>query len=194
MLVIGLTGSIGMGKSTTANMFRAEGICVHDSDAAVHALYREAAVPLIAKHFPDAIVNGAVDRARLGVEVLGNSERMKLLESIIHPLVGQLRTDFVTENRRFGHRFVVVDIPLLFEIGGENEVDLVVVCSAPEHIQAARVLARPGMTHEKFQSIRDRQVADEIKRRRAHCVIDTSFGLYHARTQVRELIRSLSNC
>ncbi len=192
MLIIGLTGSIGMGKSTTAQMFRTEGIPVHDSDASVHDLYRGAAVPAIAAAFPSAIVDGVVDRGKLGAEVLGQPERMKLLESIVHPLVGQARTDFLQTSKRAGHRCAVVDIPLLFEIDGENDVDLVVVCSAAAHIQAARVLARPGMTQEKFQTILAKQVPDELKRRRAHYVIDTGSGFYEAHEQVRELLRSLS--
>ncbi len=193
-MIIGLTGSIGMGKSTIAAMFRDEGIPVHDSDAAVHSLYRGAAVPAIARHFPTAIVDGVVDRARLGPEVLGKPERMKLLESIIHPLVGQARHDFITDNVTAGRSIMVVDIPLLFEIGGEMDVDIIMVSSAPDDIQEQRVLARPGMTREKFLSIRARQVPNAEKCRRAHCVIDTSLGLEPARLQVRSFLRVIAAC
>jgi dephospho-CoA kinase len=191
MLIIGLTGSIGMGKSTTAAMFRAEGIPVHDSDATVHTLYRGAAVASIGRAFPGVVVDGVVDRARLGTQVIGNPGRMKKLETIIHPLVGQARELFIAKRKAGGNRIVVVDIPLLFEIGGEKDVDLIVVCTAPAHVQASRVLARPGMTADKFQGILAKQVPDAEKRRRAHFSIDTSLGLYCARQQVKSLLRSL---
>ena len=192
MLIVGLTGSIGMGKSTTAGMFRDHGIPVHDSDAAVHALYRGAAVAKIAEHFPMAVSDGVVDRARLGPEVLGKPERMKLLESIVHPLVGQARSDFVAKHENAGCRIVVLDIPLLFEIGGEKDVDIIVVSSAPDHIQEQRVLARPGMTREKFLAIRSRQTPNDEKRKRAHCVIDTGLGFDSARRQVGAFLRALA--
>lgn len=191
-MLIGLTGSIGMGKSATAAMFRDEGIPVHDSDAAVHALYRGAAVAKIAEHFPGAIVEGAVDRTRLGPEVIGKPERMKLLESIIHPMVEQTRLDFIENSKRLGHPNMIVDIPLLFEIGGENNVDVIAVALAPDHIQEQRVLARSGMTREKFLAIRAKQLPNSEKRRRAHIVIDTSCGFDFARRQVRAFLRSIS--
>ncbi len=191
-MIIGLTGSIGMGKSATAAMLRDEGIPVHDSDASVHLLYRGAAIPAIARHFPAAIVDGIVDRARLGPEVLGKPERMTLLESIIHPLVGQARQDFINNNLAAGRSIMVVDIPLLFEIGGEKDVDIVLVTSAPDDIQERRVLARTGMTREKFLAIRARQVPNAEKCRRAHRVIDTSIGFGSAQLQVRAFLRSIA--
>ena len=192
MLIIGLTGSIGMGKSTTADMFRAEGVPVHDSDAAVHALYRSVAVLPIKQIFPDTVVDGVIDRSKLGAEVIGNAERMKALEAIIHPLVERDRRNFLMRSAKMGRRYVVVDIPLLYEIGGETDVDLVVVCSAPEHIQESRVLARPNMTREKFLAIRARQTPDSEKRLRAHFVVDTGSGLYAAQRQIHLFLRSLS--
>ena len=192
MIVIGLTGSIGMGKSSTASMFRAVGVPVHDSDATVHHLYQGDAVPLLLRHFPSVIVDGVVDRRLLGAEVLAAPERMQLLESLIHPLVEKSRADFISECRHRQRLIAVVDIPLLFEIGGEKSVDIVAVCSAPDDVQRARVLARPGMTSEKFHAIRARQVANDEKRRRAHVVIDTAGGFDYARAQVQALIRALS--
>lgn len=192
MIVIGLTGSIGMGKSATADMFRAEGVPVHDSDAEVHALYRGPAVALIAKHFPSAIVEGRVDRAKLGAEVIGKSERMHLLELLVHPLVEQSRTRFMADCRTRRASIAVLDIPLLFEIGGERFVDLVAVCNASDDVQESRVLARSGMTREMFHAIRARQLANNEKRQRAHVVVDTSSGFDYARAQVRALIRALS--
>lgn len=192
-MLIGLTGSIGMGKSATAAMFRDEGAPVHDSDAAVHKLYRGgAAAAKIGEHFPMAIVDGAVDRSRLGPEVIGKPERMKLLESIIHPMVEQARLDFIEHNTRLGRMIMILDIPLLFEIGGENNVDVIAVASAPDHIQEQRVLARLGMTREKFLAIRARQLPNSEKRRRAHFVIDTSRGFDVARRQVQAFLRAIS--
>lgn len=192
MLVIGLTGSIGMGKSATAEMFRAEGVPVHDSDAAVHELYRGSAVPLIRAEFPQAIVDGVVDRAVLASLVLGNAAALKKLEGVIHPLVGASRLAFVDRHTRAGATVAIVDIPLLFETGGEKIVDLIVTCSAPADIQEQRVLARPNMTREKFMAIRGKQIADEIKRRRSHFIIETGYGFDHARRQVQNLLRSIS--
>lgn len=191
MIVVGLTGSIGMGKSATANMFRAEGIPVHDSDAAVHELYLGAAKPMIMKHFPLSIVDGEVSRARLGEEVIGKPERMHLLESLIHPLVEKGRSDFIRACHLSRIPIVVVDIPLLFEIAGERFVDIVVVCDAPDTIQEQRVLARAGMTKEKFLAIRAKQVANSEKRRSGHVIIDTSAGFEYARKQVQKLLRAL---
>jgi dephospho-CoA kinase len=193
MLILGLTGSIGMGKSTTAAMFRAEGIPVHDSDASVHELYKGAAVPIIAQHFPDAVVDGSVDRGKLAVAVLGKPDQLSLLERLIHPLVGQQRESFLSINRRAGTKIAVVDIPLLFEIGGEWDVDIIVVLSAPDDVQEKRVLARPNMTREKFLAIKAKQTPNAEKCRRAHVIIDTSRGMDAARTQVRGLLRSLAS-
>lgn len=193
MIIIGLTGSIGMGKSTTANMFRAEGVCIHDSDATVHNLYRGPAVPAIAAQFPTAVIDGAVDRAKLAAELLQSPDRFKSLERIVHPLVKIERDKFIQESRRRQQQIVVLDIPLLFEIGVEHEVDLIVVCTAAEHIQEARVMARPGMTREKFNTILARQMSDSTKRRLAHALIDTGVSLDDARRQVKALLRSLAS-
>ncbi|MFC7395912.1 dephospho-CoA kinase [Chelatococcus sp. GCM10030263] len=186
--VLGLTGSIGMGKSTTAGMFRAQGIPVHDADEAVHRLYRGAAVPLIEKAFPGTTAGGAVDRAKLGAVVLGDPERLARLEAIVHPLVRADREAFVAEAHRTGEPLVLLDIPLLYETGAERDCDAVVVVSAPPEVQHARVLARPGMTPERFEMIHVKQLPDAEKRRRADFVVDTGSGLEHAQAQVAAII------
>jgi dephospho-CoA kinase len=198
MFVLGLTGSIGMGKSTTAEMFRAEGIPVYDADATVHALYAGEAAPLIEAAFPDVVVNGIVDRARLGALVMGKSDgeksdNLKKLEALIHPLVRLKEQAFLVSAREKRAPLVVLDIPLLFETGGEKRVDAVVVVSASDAIQRSRVLARPGMTVERFEAILAKQLPDEEKRCRAHFTIDTGKGLDYARQQVKDIIRSLSS-
>lgn len=190
MLVIGLTGSIGMGKSTTADLFREAGVPVNDADATVHALYAGKAVAPIEARFPGVTVNGAIDRARLSTHVLGNPDAMRDLEKIVHPLVAAEREAFLDGARKAGACAVVLDIPLLLEGGSGHLVDLVVVVSAPEPVQKARVLARPGMTAEKFAAILARQMPDRDKRRRAHCVIDTSQGIDAARNAVHDLLRA----
>ena len=177
MIVIGLTGSIGMGKSATAQMFRDAGVPVHDSDAAVHDVYRGAAVPIIVQHFPNAVVNGVVDRQVLAKEVLADPLKLKLLETLIHPLVKESRDQFSRYWLEKQSRLVVVDIPLLFEIKAQGSVNLIVVCSAPAELQRQRVLARPGMSVEKFEAILAKQVPDQEKRAQAHVVIDTGHGL-----------------
>ena len=193
MLVLGLTGSIGMGKSTTSAMFQAEGVPVYDSDAAVHALYAAggAAVAPVEAAFPGVVVNGAIDRAKLSAQVVGDSQALAKLEAIVHPLVGAHRIGFFEKAKAEGHQIVVLDIPLLFETGGEKKVDKVVVVSAPSDIQHARVLARPEMTPEKLEAILARQIPDAEKRARADFVIDTSQGLDSARKQVRDLLTLL---
>jgi len=193
MLILGLTGSIGMGKSTTSRMFQDEGVPVYDADAAVHALYATggAAVAPVEAAFPGVVVNGAIDRAKLSAEVVGNAEALAKLEAIVHPLVGAHRIGFFEEAKAKGHEIVVLDIPLLFETGGEKRVDKVVVVSAPADVQRARVLARPEMTAEKFEAILARQTPDAEKRARADFVIDTGQGLDHARRQVRDLLTLL---
>jgi len=193
MLILGLTGSIGMGKSTTSAMFQAEGVPVYDSDAAVHALYAAggAAVAPVAAAFPGVVVDGAIDRARLSAAVVGNSQALAQLEAIVHPLVGAHRIGFFEEAEAQGHDIVVLDIPLLYETGGEKKVDKVVVVSAPADVQRQRVLARPGMTPEKFEAILARQTPDAEKRARADFVIDTGQGLDPARQQVRDLLTLL---
>ena len=193
MITIGLTGSIGMGKSTTAAMFAAEGAPVYDADAEVHALYAlgGAAVAPIEAAFPGVVRDGAVDRALLGQRVLGDDAAMKQLEAIVHPLVGASRVGFFEAAKAKGADIVVLDIPLLFETGGEARVDAVVVVSAPAEIQRQRVLERPGMAVEKLDAILARQMADAEKRARAHFVIDTGHGLEPARAQVRDVLRQL---
>ncbi len=191
-VVLGLTGSIGMGKSTTGRMFMDEGVPVHDSDAAVHRLYSGAAAPLIAARFPGTVTDGTVDRARLAEAVLGKPEAFRALEEIVHPLVRQDADTFVAEHRKKGTPIVVLDIPLLFETGGEDRVDRIVVVTAPAEEQRKRVLSRPGMTEEKFAGILARQVPDAEKRRRADFIIDTGKGMEAARKAVRAVIDELS--
>lgn len=193
MLILGLTGSIGMGKSTTSKMFQDEGVPVYDSDAAVHALYAAggAAVEPVETAFPGVVVNGAIDRAKLSARVVGDPEALAKLETIVHPLVSAHRIGFFEKAKAEGHDIVVLDVPLLFETGGEKRVDKVVVVSAPAEVQRERVLARPEMTPEKFEAILARQTPDAEKRARADFVIDTGQGLDHARQQVRDLLTLL---
>jgi dephospho-CoA kinase len=191
MIVLGLTGSVGMGKSATAGMFAEEGVPVFDADAAVHRLYESEAVPLVEAAFPGSTVNGRIDRDRLSARVVGKPEALTALEAIVHPLVRKARQDFLEKARAGGAKVAVVDIPLLFETGGDGEVDRIVVVSAPHHIQKSRVLERPGMTEEKFAAIHARQVPDAEKRRRADFVVDTSQGFDAARDSVRAILREL---
>lgn len=193
MIVLGLTGSIGMGKSTTAKMFVEAGVPVHDSDAAVHRLYAGAAAPLVEAAFPGTTVDGAVDRARLSSAVLGNPSAIKRLEQIVHPLVRADADAFVEDNRGRGSPLVVLDIPLLFETGGGNRVDKVVVVTAPADTQRQRVLARPGMTAAKFAAILANQVPDAEKRRQADFIIDTGKGMDAARWEVHRIIGALTS-
>ena len=192
MIKAGLTGSIGMGKSTTANMFREAGVPVYDADATVHALYEGEATPLIEKAFPGTTKNDKVDRAILGSKVLGNPEAMKKLEAIVHPLVHEKEQDFLKEAKKAGSNLVILDIPLLFETGGKNRVDVIIVVSASEEEQRRRVLAREGMTEEKFEAILARQVPDAEKRKQADFVIDTGKGMQAANDQVKSIIEALS--
>jgi dephospho-CoA kinase len=193
MIILGLTGSIGMGKSTTSTMFQAEGVPVYDADAAVHALYASggAAVGPVEAAFPGVVVDGAIDRARLGAAVLGNPEALQILESIVHPLVGAHRIGFFEDARDQGADIVVLDVPLLFETNGHKKVDKVVVVSAPADVQRQRVLARPGMDPAKLDAILARQTPDAEKRERADFVIDTGRGLDHAHDQVRDILTRL---
>lgn len=192
MIAIGLTGSIGMGKTTTAKLFEAEGVPVADSDAIVHALYAGKAAPLIEAAFPGTVDNGIVDRAKLSTHVIGKPDAMKRLEDIIHPLVRQSQDEFLSQAKASGAKFAVLDIPLLFETHAENRVDKIVVVTTPADVQRIRVLARPGMTVEKFEAILARQTPDAEKRKRADFVIDTSFGLEAARQSVKTILTSLS--
>ena len=190
MIILGLTGSIGMGKSTTGRMFADEGALVWDADAAVHRLYARggAAVEPLDKAFPGVIVDGAVDRTRLA-GVLGRDEdAFKHLEAIVHPLVAQDRAEDLAAARAEGVRLAVLDIPLLFETGGDQFVDAVVVVTADPEVQAARVLDRPGMTRDRFEAILARQTPDAEKRRRADFLVDTGRGLDAAREQVARIV------
>lgn len=194
MILLGLTGSIGMGKSTVARFFRDEGVPVYDADAAVHALYADggAAVGPVGAAFPSAIADGAVDRERLSRLVLNDADALKRLESIVHPLVGAAQMQFLEDARRAGAPVVVLDIPLLFEKGGEKRVDVVAVVSAPADVQRARVLARPGMTVEKFEAILAKQTPDPDKRARADFVIETGGSFDDTRAQVRAVLKALA--
>ena len=193
MLIIGLTGSIGMGKSETAKMFARAGIAVCDSDALVHQLYERggAAVLPVTALFPDAFVDGKIDRVALSRLVIGKPDEIGKLERIVHPLVGQAQRDFLLAQANSGAEMVVLDIPLLLEASGPKRVDVVVVVSAPAVVQRSRVLARSGMTLEKFEAIVKKQVPDEIKRSQADFVIDTSQGIEHAENQVKSVIEKL---
>lgn len=195
MILLGLTGSIGMGKSTVAQMFRDEGAPVYDADAAVHALYAAggAAVGPVGEAFPAAIVDEAVDRDRLSKLVLKDAEALKRLEHIVHPLVGAAQMQFLDDARRAGAAVVVLDIPLLYEKGGAARVDVVAVVSAPAEAQRARVLARPGMSVEKFEAILAKQVPDAEKRARADFVIETGGSFEETRAQVRAVLKALQD-
>jgi len=190
MMILGLTGSIGMGKSTTAAMFRAFGAPTHDADAAVHALYAGAAAPLVEAAFPGATRDGAVDRAALGARVLGDPAAMARLEAIVHPLVRAQEQAFLARAAQGRMPIAVLDIPLLLETGGEVRVDAVVVATATAEQQRARVLARPGMTEDRLAQILARQLPDAQKRLRAHFIVDTGLGMERARRQVRDILRA----
>lgn len=190
---VGLTGSIGMGKSETAKMFAELGVPVYDADAAVHRLYQAggAAVAGIGAAFPGTIKAGAVDRAELSKQVTGNHDATQRLQAIVYPLMADERRKFLQNAERDGADIVVFDIPLLFETGGEGNMDAVVVVSAPSHIQRERVLSRPGMTQEKFDYLHSRQMPDEEKRAKAHFVVVTDKGLEHAFDQVKMILTVL---
>lgn len=190
--ILGLTGSIGMGKSTTAALFQARGIPVHDADATVHALYGGRAVLLIAAAFPEAVHDGAVDRPSLSAAVLGKPEAMARLEAIIHPLVREEEEAFLRHCRAAGQGLAILDVPLLFETGGEGRCDAVLVVSAPADVQRARVLARAGMTPERLDAILARQMPDAQKRGRAHFIVDTSRGVVAASRQVGSILAALA--
>ncbi len=192
MLILGLTGSIGMGKSTTAALFREAGVPVHDSDGVVHRLYAGEAAPLIEATFPGTTGPQGVNRTALGQAVLGNSAALRRLEALIHPLVAGQRDLFLSAQRRNGRALVVLDIPLLFETGGEALVDVIVVVSAPKSVQKDRVMARPGMSSARFEAIMAQQLSDGEKRRRAHVVLDTGSGIEPTRRAVQRLLRALA--
>ncbi|CDZ43288.1 dephospho-CoA kinase [Neorhizobium galegae] len=191
MIVIGLTGSIGMGKSTTAKMFAEEGVPVNDADAVVHDLYRTDAVAPVGEAFPGTVKDGVIDRQELSRQLSGSPEKFPVLEAIVHPLVRRREIDFLAGHREAGTDLVLLDIPLLFEVKGEDRVDVIVVVSCDPQIQRDRVLARPGMTEEKLAMILSRQMPDADKRKRADFLIDTGLGLEAATEQVREIIASL---
>ncbi len=191
MIVIGLTGSIGMGKTTTAKLFAEEGVPVCDSDAVVHDLYQNEAVGPIANIFPDAVNDGAVDRDRLSTILRENPAQFPALEKIVHPLVRAKQDAFVEAQRGNGERFALLDIPLLFETKAESRVNVIVVVSCAAEIQRRRVLSRPGMTEEKFQMILARQMPDWEKREKADFLIDTGRGIEDARVQVRAVLDAL---
>ena len=191
MIVIGLTGSIGMGKTTTAKLFAEEGVPVCDSDAVVHDLYQNEAVGPIANIFPDAVKDGTINRDRLSKILRENPAQFPALERIVHPLVRTKQDAFVETQRRNGESFALLDIPLLFETKAEARVDAVVVVSCAAEIQRQRVLSRPGMTEEKFQMILARQMPDGEKRKKADFLIDTGRGIEDARTQVRAVLDAL---
>lgn len=193
MLLIGLTGSIGMGKSATAKMFAQAGVPVYDADATIHKLYEPggAAVGLLEPHFPDAVVGGGIDRSILSKHVVGVPEAMKKLESIVHPLAGKVQAEFLLDAHEKGADRVVLDIPLLLESGGEHRVDKVVVVSAPYDVQRARVLERDDMTEDKFEAIVAKQMADADKREKADFIIETHRGFDHAEAKVRHILGEL---
>lgn len=190
MIILGLTGSIGMGKSATSEMFREKGIRVYDADASVHALYAKggAAVPVLDEAFPGVVVDGAVDRMKLRETVIGNSEALRRLESLVHPLTAQAQIAFLEDAENNDAPFIVLDIPLLYETGGDARCDHVVVVSASAKLQRERVLARDGMTAEVFENILSKQVPDAEKRARADFIISTGFGFDFAREQVQAII------
>src|SRR5205814_8356008 len=192
MFVRGLTGSLGMGRSTTARFFAEAGVPVHDADAAVHRLYEGEAVAAIEAAFPGTTGDGTLDRRRLGARVLGDAGALKRLEAIVHPLVRKAEQQLLEEARARGEPVAVLDIPLLFETGADRRVDAVVVVSAPPEVQRARVLERPGMTLDKLESILAKQMPDAEKRRRADFVVDTSRGVEAARAQVRAILDAVA--
>ena len=194
MIVLGLTGSIGMGKSTTARMFAEEGAPVHDADETVHRLYAVggAAVGPVGQAFPSAVKDGAVDRQALAGLLAKDPGALKRLEAIVHPMVATSRDAFLDAARKADAAVVVLDVPLLFETGGHLGLDAVVVASAPAHHQRARVMDRPGMTEDRLASLIARQVPDAQKRARADFVVDTGQGLEHARAQVRQILATVT--
>lgn len=191
MFILGLTGSVGMGKSVTAKFFAEEGVPVHDADAAVHRLYEGAAVPLIEAVFPGTTADGKVDRTKLGGRVLADPAALKKLEGIVHPLVRKEEEQFLAAAEKSGADIAVLDIPLLFETGAEKRCDAVVVVSAPAELQRERVMARPGMTAEKFAAILAKQMPDAEKRAKADFIVDSSAGFEPARQQVRDILAAI---
>jgi dephospho-CoA kinase len=190
MIVLGLTGSIGMGKSTAAGFFAEAGVPVHDADAAVHRLYAGAAVPMIEAAFPGTTAGGKVDRGALSARVLDDPAALKRLEAIVHPLVRRDEERFLVEAQAAGARIAVLNIPLLFETGGDKRCDAVVVVSVPPDMQRERVMRRPGMTEAKLASILSKQMPDAEKRRRADFVVDSSQDLDSTRAQIHAILKA----
>lgn len=188
MIILGLTGSIGMGKSTTAKLFAEAGVPVYDADATVHQLYEGEAVPAIEAAFPGTTVNGKVDRALLSAQVVHDPAAIKRLEAIVHPMLGASRQKFLDDAERSGAPVAVVDVPLLYETGGEKRVDAVVVVTTTPENQRQRILARNNMTEEKLDAILARQLPDAEKRKRADFVVDTSHGLDPVRARIRDIL------
>src|SRR5665811_571269 len=188
MIILGLTGSIGMGKSTTAKLFAEAGVPVYDADATVHMLYEGEAAPSIEAAFPGTTVDGKVDRARLSARVVHDPAAMRQLEQIVHPMLGASRQKFLHDAEQSGASVAVVDVPLLFETGGEKRVDAVVVVTTTPEIQRQRILARDNMTGERIDAILARQLSDAEKRKRADFVVDTSHGLDPVRARIRDIL------
>ena len=192
MFILGLTGSLGMGKSTTAGFFAEAGVPVHDADAVVHRLYEGEAVAAIEAAFPGTTAAGKVDRTKLAARVLDDPQALRRLEAIVHPLVRAAEARFLRQAQARGAPVVLLDIPLLLETASDQSFDAIVVVSAPSDTQRQRVLERPGMTAEKFDALLARQLPDSEKRRRADFVVDTSRGFDAARAQVREILRAVA--
>jgi dephospho-CoA kinase len=189
--ILCLTGSLGMGKSRTAQFFAEAGVPVHDADQVVHALYEGEAAPMVEREFPGTTSGGKVDRAKLAAQVVGDAAALARLEAIVHPLVSARRDAFIAKAQADGAPVVVLDVPLLFEIGGERLCDAVVVVSAPAEIQRQRAFERPGMTEGKFAALVGKQIPDAEKRRRADFIVDSSQGFDHARAQVHDILRNI---
>jgi dephospho-CoA kinase len=192
MLILGLTGSIGMGKSTTAKLFVEAGVPVYDADAAVHKIYEGEAAPAIEAAFPGTTVDGKVDRNKLSARVVHDPAAMRQLEQIVHPMLGASRQKFLDDAERSGAPVAVVDVPLLFETGGEKRVDAVVVATTSPELQRERILTRDNMTDEKLDAILARQLPDAEKRKRADFLVDTSHGLEPVRAQIRDILREVA--
>jgi dephospho-CoA kinase len=188
MIVLGLTGSVAMGKSTTAGFFADEGVPVHDADSVVHRLYEGDAVPVVEAAFPGTTADGKIDRVKLGSRVMGDLAALRQLEAIVHPMVQDAERRFLAEAEAKGAPVVVLDIPLLFETGGDSRVDAVVVATAPAEVQRARAMSRSGMTEQRLAAMLARQMPDSEKRLRADFLVDTSRGFDDARAQVRAIL------
>lgn len=193
MLIIGLTGSIAMGKSTVAKMLLDNGIPMISADQIVHDLYENEAVPLIEQAFPGSTENNQVNREKLLKNILKEEDGFKKLESLIHPLVRQKEWEFIKEHKDKGAELVAIEIPLLFETGAEKLMDSVLLASAPAEVQKQRVMARPGMTQEKFKTLLDKQMPDSEKRKKADFIVDTSCSLEETEEQLKEIIVSLKH-